>query len=402
MTAAYDVGGILLERPFFVRRLGHFHYLSTRVKESLEFYTKLLGFQITDTVDLSPRIKDNELLAKMGDPHLYFTRYGHDHHAFVLSSDRIYEVRGATRPPQMTVGQITWQVGSLEEVVNGHRWIDKQGLVSFRTGRDTPGSNWASYFHDPDGHANEIYYGIEQIGWDGRSKPPAFHRGFMAAPELPQIPEALEVQQAVDRGDDPAAGRSSLEQGPFDYAVGGIKLNRPFKITSIGPVRLMVRDMKKALHFYRDKVGLRITEEVVWQGHRCFFLRASTEHHSMALYPEAVGKILDLSPHSLCLSFGLRVNDYRQLKDAVRFLKDNNVQVRELPPELSPGIDYSAYAVDPDGHLVQLYYYMEQVGWDGRPRSPAERRKTSPGVWPEALEPLSDTYGGEQFTGPWA
>ena len=28
----------------------------------------------------------------------------------------------------------------------------------------------------------------------------------------------------------------------------------------------------------------------------------------------------------------------------------------------------------PDGHCIQLYYYMEQVGWDGRPRPAALRR----------------------------
>jgi hypothetical protein len=44
---------------------------------------------------------------------------------------------------------------------------------------------------------------------------------------------------------------------------------------------------------------------------------------------------------------------------------------------------------------------MEQVGWDGRPRSAAERRATNGEQWPEALEPMSDTYHGEPFLGPW-
>ena len=42
---------------------------------------------------------------------------------------------------------------------------------------------------------------------------------------------------------------------------------------------------------------------------------------------------------------------------------------------------------------------MEQVGWDGRVRPAAERRRVN-GNWPEALEPLSDTYVDQVFQGP--
>ena len=43
---------------------------------------------------------------------------------------------------------------------------------------------------------------------------------------------------------------------------------------------------------------------------------------------------------------------------------------------------------------------MEQIGWDGRPRPADQRRKVTQGVWPEALEPTSDSYMGEPFLGP--
>jgi hypothetical protein len=100
------------------------------------------------------------------------------------------------------------------------------------------------------------------------------------------------------------------------------------------------------------------------------------------------------------MSFGLQLGSYRQLRDAIDWLKAQGARVIELPPELRPGIDYAAYAVDPDGHAIELYYYMEQVGWDARVRGSAARRKVRQGVWPEALEPLSDTSMGEPFLGP--
>jgi hypothetical protein len=61
-----------------------------------------------------------------------------------------------------------------------------------------------------------------------------------------------------------------------------------------------------------------------------------------------------------------------------------------------------ALLFDQEGHCIQLYYYMEQVGWDGRPRPQEARRLQQPGEWPAALEPMSDTFGGEAFLGPWA
>jgi hypothetical protein len=100
------------------------------------------------------------------------------------------------------------------------------------------------------------------------------------------------------------------------------------------------------------------------------------------------------------MSFGNQVGDYEQLRNAVDYLKSEGVTIKYLPPELFPGIDYSAFAVDPDGHLIQLYYYMEQVGWDGKVRPKSERRKVDNNNWPKTLEPMADVFDGEIFQGP--
>ena len=95
-----------------------------------------------------------------------------------------------------------------------------------------------------------------------------------------------------------------------------------------------------------------------------------------------------------------QVGDYKQLREAVDFLKANGATIKYLPPELFPGMDYTAFAVDPDGHTIQLYYYMEQVGWDARVRSKAERRKVDNNNWPETVDGQSDTFDGETLLGP--
>ena len=399
----YNVGGVLLDRPFKIRRLGHFGFNLVNIDDGIRFYTDLLGFRISDVLDYSARATKPGQLSGTGDPRGYFTRYGGDHHALVLFNKRVREALGRHDAPGVTINQITWQVGSLREVGNAIRWFNEQGVKLQRSGRDMPGSNWHTYLFDSDGHLNELYYGIEQIGWNGHSKPKAMYdREFDKPPELPQISECDEVQDALKRGVDPTSGYRYIEQLPATYDVDGVLLPRPFKITRLGPVELFVRDLEAAETFYREKLGFLLTEEVRWRGHRCLFLRQNTEHHSLALYPLALRELLGLSSHSTSMSLGLQLANYQQLRDAVRFLSSHGVRATSaVPPDLYPGIDYAAHFLDPDGHCVKLYYYMEQVGWDGKPRPKESRRAVTNGDWPETVEPMSDTYNGEPFLGPW-
>jgi catechol 2,3-dioxygenase-like lactoylglutathione lyase family enzyme len=358
---------------------------------------------VSDVMDYSKRAKSPDQVAGLGDPNGYFTRYGTDHHAMVLFPKRVRDALGRTEKPGITVNQITWQVGSLREVGEGIKWFQEKNIKIQRSGRDMPGSNWHTYLFDPDGHQNELYYGIEQIGWNGHSKPRIMYdRGFDHPPELPQISEQQEVQEALVKNVDLLSGYRHMEKLPAVFEVDGISLPRPFKIVRLGPVYLFVENPEAAESFYRDVLGFTITEEIVFKGHRCLFLRCNTEHHSLALFPLPLRDVLGLSSHSKCASFGLQVANYRQLRDAVKFLRDHGVKVAEaIPPELHPGIDYAAQVFDPDGHCIQLYHAMEQIGWDGKPRSKESRRPRLLSQWPEVLEADSNAYLGEPFLGPW-
>ncbi|HEY3302321.1 MAG TPA: VOC family protein [Candidatus Binatia bacterium] len=398
----YNVGGVLLDRPFKIRRLGHFGFNLVNMDEGVRFYTDFLGFRVSDVIDFSRRAKSPDQIAGLGDPKGYFTRYGGDHHALVLFNKRVRDALGRGDKPSVTINQITWQVGSLSEVGGAIKWLTERGIKIQRSGRDMPGSNWHTYLFDPDGHQNELYYGIEQIGWTGHSKPRAMYdREFHEPPALPQISEFEEVEQALKRGVDITSGHRHVDKLPATYDVDGVLLPRPFKIVRLGPVELFVENLAAAEKFYRDTLGFTLTEEVDWRGHRCLYLRANTEHHSLALYPLAMREPLGLSAHSTCMSLGLQLANYRQLRDAVSFFRKHGARCAEVPPELYPGIDYAAHVLDPDGHCLKLYYYMEQVGWDGKPRPKNLRRGVTSGEWPETVEPMSDTYEGEPFLGPW-
>ncbi len=162
-------------------------------------------------------------------------------------------------------------------------------------------------------------------------------------------------------GIDVHCGFRDVDGAPATQDVEGVLLARPCKITKIGPVSLFVDDIEQSLSFYMSELGF--------------------------------------SEDSTLASFGVEVGSYEQLRNAVAFLRENGVAFKDVPEELHPGIDYAAYAVDPSGRCVQIYYYMEQLGWQGVPRPPSERRSTA-GAWPETLEPLSDTYADQVFQGP--
>jgi catechol 2,3-dioxygenase-like lactoylglutathione lyase family enzyme len=397
----FSVGGVLLDRPFRIRRLGHFGLDVHDIEAGVKFYTEMFGLRIADPIDFGARLPAEEQ-GKHGPGIGYFMRHGTDHHSFVLFPRRVRRVMLKHLGEKMTINQITWQVGSLREVVEGSNWLKETGIKITRAGRDNPGSNWHVYPLDPEGHTNEIYYGIEQIGWDGLSKPKGMHRrDYHQSPTLPHRSEFAEVEEGFEAGVDILKANRFKEPLEEKYDVGGILLARPFKVSKIGPIRIFVDDVEDVTTFYRDAMGLKVSEEVVWNGHRCVFLRANTEHHSLAIYPTALREELGLSPHTSLFSCGFQVADYTQLRNAVSFLQENGVTIRKLPPELFPGIDYSAFAVDPDGHLIQLYYYMEQIGWDGRPMPAAQRRKIDNENWPEYVSGLTDSYNGEVYLGPW-
>jgi catechol 2,3-dioxygenase-like lactoylglutathione lyase family enzyme len=371
--------------------------------EAKRFYIDLLGFKISDVAGFfTQRLTDEQRAKLKSQEGGFFTRHNTDHHTFVLFNKQAMDMlRGVDYNP-VTINQITWQVGSLEEVGHAAKWLSEQGAPLQRVGRDMPGSNWHAYVNDPDGHTNELYYGIEQVGWEGYSKPRTmYHRGFREAPELPQINEFEEVQDALKEGIDLESGYRHVEELEPKYDVQGIKLPRPFKITRIGPVGLFVEDVDAAVAYYRDTLGFEVTEEVAHEGERVVHLRANTEHHAMTLAPMSLREKLGMSDHTTSAFFGCQVANYRQLKDACDFLEENGVRVDRNPPAaLRPGMDYVAHVFDPDGHCIQLYYYMEQIGWDGKVRQPSDRRPIAT-QWPETVEPLPDAYNGEVFLGPW-
>ena len=123
IQAGFNVGGVRLERPFKIRRLGHFGVNVQDMDKALHFYRELLGFSISDPLPLNRDEHTSE--EKIGKATGYFMRHGTDHHSFVIFPDKAIRARPnrAGTPSDVTINQITWQVGTLREVVDGFNWL---------------------------------------------------------------------------------------------------------------------------------------------------------------------------------------------------------------------------------------------------------------------------------------
>lgn len=387
----FNVGGLRLPQPFRIRRIGHIGYHAPDVNASADFLSRQLGLLKSDVDDFTTRVPQ---LSK-ADATGYFFRCGTDHHTVVLGSQALVDTREPARKGAL-VGQISWQVGSLKEVLDGITFMDERARLR-RVGRDSPGSNWHAYAYDPDGYINEIFYGMEQVGWDGRSKPASMYdRAFHRRPELPQMPEFLEVDVAAARGDR-LEGFRPVDRGEARFDVEGILMERPFKLTRLGRIVLFVAELERSLAFYTQVLGLRLSERRKVLGHECAFLRADTEHHTLALLPKALEERLGIGA-----GYGLAVATYQQLRDAHAHLRTQpGVKVLELPAELSPGVAYGFWVQGPDRVAIQLTYGMDAVDRRGAVVPPVSL-PPAPGAWPEAIEHGDAAWADPVFMGPLA
>jgi len=82
-AAEFQVGGVIMRRPFRIRRLGHFGLNVADPEKSKDFYCRLLGFRISDPLDFTHRLPEDKR-ASVGPTLGYFARHGTDHHSFVF------------------------------------------------------------------------------------------------------------------------------------------------------------------------------------------------------------------------------------------------------------------------------------------------------------------------------
>jgi catechol 2,3-dioxygenase-like lactoylglutathione lyase family enzyme len=157
--------------PFRIHKIGHVVLNVTDLDRSVRFYTEVLGFALSDTY--GPEMMPGGMV---------FLRCNADHHGIAL-------VGGAPAASgSAELHHVAFEVSSLDEVIRARDHLRAQGAQIDFEGRRRAGVQIAVEFRDPDGHRLEIYWGLDQVGSDGITRPPAQWRGARSLAEAIATP----------------------------------------------------------------------------------------------------------------------------------------------------------------------------------------------------------------------
>ena len=168
--------------PFRITKIGHVVLNVADLERSARFYTEVLGLEISDVYPES-----------MMPGGMVFMRFNGDHHGIAL----VGALEGTSTSTELH--HLAFEVGSLDEVLLAAKRIRAAGATIDFEGRRRAGVQIAVEFRDPDGHRLEIYWGLDQVGADGRVRPRDEWKG------------ATSLRQAID---DPVAGQDTRIADP--------------------------------------------------------------------------------------------------------------------------------------------------------------------------------------------
>jgi catechol 2,3-dioxygenase-like lactoylglutathione lyase family enzyme len=168
--------------PFELRKIGHVVLMVTDMARSVAFYTGVLGFKVSDIYG------EDKMPGGM-----VFMRCNPDHHGVAL-------VGGAPGPSQKhELNHMAFEVGTLDEVFRARKHLREAGATIVFDGRRRAGVQIAVEFLDPDGHHLEIYWGLDQVGSEGVSRPASEWRGAKSLEEAIANPPPGQNPVVYDR-----------------------------------------------------------------------------------------------------------------------------------------------------------------------------------------------------------
>ncbi|UGS37266.1 VOC family protein [Capillimicrobium parvum] len=150
------------------------------------------------------------------------------------------------------------------------------------------------------------------------------------------------------------------------------------RVRNIGHIGITVRDLDRSVDFYTGVLGMRLTERFQYPadevGHGVTvaagaFVRCNATHHAISIFQLKDGLITDDAPDGSALGIGLHHIAFElatpgELLAKLREMREAGVQIVNCRKG-GPGNQPRFYARDPDGHLLEFYWGIDEIGWDG-------------------------------------
>ena len=138
-----------------IKKLGHVGIFVRDVEKSKKFYTEILGFKPSD----------------VNEQGIVFLRCATDHHDTVLVP-LPKENQSSLHMERREIQQISYEVDSVEDLRGALKFLKEKGVMIVSGLRQRgPGNDKTIDFLDPDGNNVQLYCEMDQIGWDGLSRP---------------------------------------------------------------------------------------------------------------------------------------------------------------------------------------------------------------------------------------
>ena len=118
------------------------------------------------------------------------------------------------------------------------------------------------------------------------------------------------------------------------------------KVQGLGHVGLYVKDLERELWFYRDLLGLQVTDRSEERGAVFMSARPQEEHHELLLARDPERGTLVNQVSFYCGSLA-------ELKEFYRRFQENNVPIQRI---VTHGIAVGIYVLDPEDNTVEVYW----------------------------------------------
>jgi catechol-2,3-dioxygenase len=138
------------------RRLGHLGVVVHDMDLMIDFYCDVVGMELSDRM---PYPEDSPWFE------LSWLRVDNDHHVLSFLLPR----KPAHSDPMGTgLHHIAFQMETFEDLKAAYTDVRARDLrLAGPARRGGPGSQVRFYFHDPEENIVELFWGLDQIGWDG-------------------------------------------------------------------------------------------------------------------------------------------------------------------------------------------------------------------------------------------
>ena len=128
-------------------------------------------------------------------------------------------------------------------------------------------------------------------------------------------------------------------------------------IERVGHVVIKMRDLDAAKRFYRDILGMQITDER--EGFGVFF-RFQDYHHDIAVFQVAEDAESPQQNQVGLAHVALVADSFQTVKDMYQRLKEHDVPIVRT---VDHGITRSVYFKDPEGNELEIYCEVPEVDW---------------------------------------